>query len=388
MKTLLTFACLMVLAFTSAEVDACPDFDGNGTVDIADFLLFINHFGTAEERYDLNADGQVNVADFLVFVEHFGKECPEEETDPGFNIDIVFVDESNFTETEKAIIQRAARRWEEVIVGDLSDADYSNEPVNYYDEDLEVRIVVNDVIDDLRIFIKYLDLGVEGPAGLGGPSWGIQRYNALKRRLELPDMGIILINNNDGFPNWLRDPGEHYEYYERLFFSFILHEIGHVLGIGSIWDHSHFGSHIESDDTDPHFTGHFAIKAFDEAGGTSYQGAKVPVNKDLAHWRDTIFGDEVMIQGWIEPNDTPISAITIQALADLGYKVDASKADPYRLPSRTTKPTTGLKRFIAEKLTRRHSPPIIRAKIQQTEFEQRDKGAVDGGGRADPAGVQ
>ena len=42
-----------------------PDFDGDGVVDTADFLLFVQHFGTAEERYDLNADGTVDAADFL-----------------------------------------------------------------------------------------------------------------------------------------------------------------------------------------------------------------------------------------------------------------------------------------------------------------------------------
>ena len=76
MKTLRTFAYLMVLAFTSAEAGVvCPDFNGDGAVNIPDFLIFVDHFGTVEERYDLNADGQVNIPDFLIFVDHFGKEC-------------------------------------------------------------------------------------------------------------------------------------------------------------------------------------------------------------------------------------------------------------------------------------------------------------------------
>ena len=53
-----------------------PDFNGDGVVDTADFLLFVQHFGTTEERYDLNADGTVDAADFLIFVEHFGKDAP------------------------------------------------------------------------------------------------------------------------------------------------------------------------------------------------------------------------------------------------------------------------------------------------------------------------
>lgn len=71
MKTLLTFAGLMVLAFANA--DACPDFDDNGTVDTNDLFLFVQNFGTTEARYDLNADGTVNLADFLIFTSQWGK---------------------------------------------------------------------------------------------------------------------------------------------------------------------------------------------------------------------------------------------------------------------------------------------------------------------------
>ena len=60
-----------------------PDFNGDGVVDTADFLLFVKHFGTTEERYDLNADGTVDAADFLIFVEHFGKDAPPSGTGSG-----------------------------------------------------------------------------------------------------------------------------------------------------------------------------------------------------------------------------------------------------------------------------------------------------------------
>ena len=70
-------------------------------------------------------------------------------------------------------------------------------------------------------------------------------------------------------------------------------------------------------------------------------GGKVPVaNKgtrpgsDDGHWRKSVFGTELMTPS-ISPNaeSNPLSAITIQSLADVGYTVDVSLADPYRLPS-------------------------------------------------------
>ena len=69
-----------VITFTAAS--ACPgDFDGNGRVDIADFLAFVNVFGSSSSdanynaRMDLDSNGSVNIADFLAFVKVFGTEC-------------------------------------------------------------------------------------------------------------------------------------------------------------------------------------------------------------------------------------------------------------------------------------------------------------------------
>ena len=61
----------------------------------------------------------------------------------------------------------------------------------------------------------------------------------------------------------------------------ILHEMGHVLGIGTLWDR--FGllrnpSLAAETEVDTHFAGVLAVEAFDGAGGASYTaGAKVPV---------------------------------------------------------------------------------------------------------------
>ncbi len=58
----------------------CPDFDGDGTVGIPDFLQFVNHFGTSrgdgtyQAKYDLDGNGAIGIPDFLSFVDNFGKE--------------------------------------------------------------------------------------------------------------------------------------------------------------------------------------------------------------------------------------------------------------------------------------------------------------------------
>ncbi len=59
--------------------EASADFDGNGTVDIPDFLLFVDVFGLKkgqeryETKYDLDGNDEIGIPDFLIFVDNFGK---------------------------------------------------------------------------------------------------------------------------------------------------------------------------------------------------------------------------------------------------------------------------------------------------------------------------
>ena len=67
-------------AVTSVASMPSPDFDGNGTVDIPDFLLFLDVFGLKvgqeeyEAKYDLDGNEVIGIPDFLIFVDNFGKE--------------------------------------------------------------------------------------------------------------------------------------------------------------------------------------------------------------------------------------------------------------------------------------------------------------------------
>ena len=55
------------------SVEAKSDFDGNGIIDFADFLLFVSAFGSSESQYDIDGNGAVDFTDFLMFVQVFGK---------------------------------------------------------------------------------------------------------------------------------------------------------------------------------------------------------------------------------------------------------------------------------------------------------------------------
>ena len=49
---------------------------------------------------------------------------------------------------------------------------------------------------------------------------------------------------------------------------------------------------------------------------------------------------ELMAGGQTSRGTKPLSAITIQSLADLGYTVDVTQADPYTLPGETWSKST------------------------------------------------
>jgi hypothetical protein len=113
--------------------------------------------------------------------------------------------------------------------------------------------------------------------------------------------------------------------------------MGHVLGIGTLW--SQLGLLADpslSGGTDPHFTGPLAITAFNNAGGGSYAGQKVPVEDTGgqgtadAHWRESVFDTELMT-GFVGVGTNPLSAITVQSLDDQGYTVNPGAADPFDL---------------------------------------------------------
>ncbi len=235
----------------------------------------------------------------------------------GFQVELEFL--SGLDPSFLAAFQAAAARWEEIIIGDVPDYGGSL-PAGGCQPVLE-----EGGIDDVKIYVtvKPID-GSGGVLGRAGPCY----YRAVGG--VFPLTGIMELDEADVAD--LQAAG--------LLDDVIVHEMGHILGFGTLWNASSNDFLVGGGTTDPYFNGAGAIAAFNAAGGGVRTDPKVPVENTGgsgtrdAHWRESVHNTELMT-GWIEGGgaSNPLSAITIASLADMGYTVDMSAADPYVLPN-------------------------------------------------------
>ena len=221
-----------------------------------------------------------------------------------FDIELVFLD--SFTEDQKNTLRLVAQRWMSVIAGDLPDYEFT-EAWSARCGDHSYTIPSGERIDDLRIYVTAFGVDdYQGAVGIGGPSH-------LRETTYLPLLGCMAFDLERA--NLLVTG---------------LHEIGHVLGFGTVWDELGFIRDLSRTDSnaDTHFNGPLATTAFDDAGGSNYTGKKVPLEKmDGSHWRYSVLEGELMVPS----GGGALSAITVQSMADLGYGVDDAYSDPYNL---------------------------------------------------------
>ena len=119
---------------------------------------------------------------------------------------------------------------------------------------------------------------------------------------------------------------------EGTFRSVILHEMGHVIGVGTLWEQ--LGLLRGAGTDNPTFTGLAAQTVFGVLSGSEPRAVPVantggPGTRE-GHWREAVFGNELMT-GFLSGERQPLSRLTAASLSDLGYEVDEAAADPYML---------------------------------------------------------
>jgi hypothetical protein len=239
-------------------------------------------------------------------------------TESPFEIEVRFT--GGLTERQRAAFAAAADRWTRIVVGDLPPVEIDGETV-----------------DDVLILAAGADIdGTGAVLGQAGPTH-------LRPGSMLPARGEMTFDLADLAT--LEDEG--------TLDDVITHEMGHVLGIGTLWDLK--GLVAGSGTNDPTFTGAGAVAEYAALGGAG----DVPVENTggpgtaEGHWRESRFENELM-SGFIGQAGNPLSRMTAASLADLGYHVDLDAAEPYALPPLTGPTAPSLRghggRFVVTRL--------------------------------------
>jgi len=193
----------------------------------------------------------------------------------------------------------AADRWTSVIVGDLPTARIAREN-----------------IDDLVIIAS--GIRIDGPGGILGQAGPTD----LRPGSLLPAKGVMEFDSAD-----LRAMEE-----DGTLGDVITHEMGHVIGIGTIWED--LGLLNGARTRNPRFRGEAANREWAQISGTN---TAVPVENTGGegtrdgHWRDSVLNKELMT-GFIAEPDNALSRITVASLQDIGYTVDLDAAEPFSRP--------------------------------------------------------
>ena len=288
------------LARSSAETDA------SGLASVGEWTL-----GSAGVNEVEAAVGNLPPVHFTATALEPEPEPQPAPTQPAGGYDITVRYTGSATPRQQQAVANAVARWRSVITSDLA-----NIPVNAQaNACFDGQPSLNETVDDLLLFVSFDSIdGVNRVLGEAGPCF-VRSDNSLPvighLRLDAADLGAM----------------------ERVgtLDDVVLHEIGHVLGIGTLW--SMKGLIAGAGGTDPHFTGAQALSAYRTLGGTA-TGAPIENTGGSGtrdgHWRESVFGNELMT-GYIGGIPNPLSTLTIASLQDLGYGAAAGAANGYTI---------------------------------------------------------
>jgi hypothetical protein len=262
-----------------------------------------------------------------------------------FTIDLRFL--GSGSPSQQAAFAAAKARWEQVIVGDIP-----NVTINIQNDTLctsdglpnPTPITVTGTVDDVVIFadLRSID-GVGNVLGAAGPC-----YIRSSGQNSHTVVGYMKFDTAD--LAGLEAGGE--------LTDVAFHEMGHVLGYGTLWSQPPNSLLAGGSGTNPFFSGTAARAAYlTEGGATSVTPAgtgcssspgsenfartQVPVENTGgagtagSHWEECVFFSEVMT-GYISGTVRPFSLTSLQSMADLGYTVDPLAADAFSLSTQPT----------------------------------------------------
>ena len=252
-----------------------------------------------------------------------------------YSVDVRFFGPTPSPEAAAAFIDAAARI-RATVIGELPDVNIPLETGSTgvaLDACGAAGVVVNEVVDDLVIYATITT--IDGPGKIlasAGPCY-VRRASGSACVPAAPSCNSFTII---GVMRFDVDDVNNLIATNRLN-GVVLHEMMHVVGVGTLW--SPKSLLIGRGGNDPRFVGQLGVAGCSAGGGPITCSGGIPVENSGgagtadAHWRESIFDTELMT-GFAEAPGitTPLSTMTIQSLADVGYVVNVQDADPYTIP--------------------------------------------------------
>lgn len=237
-----------------------------------------------------------------------------------------------FSAAVQSAFDAAEAFWERIIYGDQTDI-----PINTTNACGE-GVTINETVDDVIILAKFDS--IDGPGSVLGSAGAC----SLRAANGLSIYGVMRFDTAD--VAGLAASGQ--------LNTVILHEMGHVLGFSpGIWNLTNPPFNITRTClqnlsqplpnpvvNDTYFNCPSSLSRFDSIGGTSYTGGnKVPIENGApsggndgtinAHWRESVFGNELMTGFLNSGQANPLSVLTISSFEDIGYLVNYAAAEAY-----------------------------------------------------------
>jgi hypothetical protein len=236
-----------------------------------------------------------------------------------FNISLVFQDLGGLlpsaTERQIQVFEEAAARWEKIIIKDVPSITAVGGVVPSAFQGFPAIVQEGGTIDD--ILIEVVLAGIDGPGGILGAAGP----NFIRNVDNLTVTGFMFFDVAD------LDDLETLD----LFDEVIVHEMGHVLGIGTLWDFER--ALIQPGQGGfPYFDGRWGNQFWKNEGGKEFLPIEFRGGQGTAfsHWDEVILNNELMT-GFINLGENPLSRITAGSLRDLGYGTSMA-AEKYDLP--------------------------------------------------------
>jgi hypothetical protein len=232
-----------------------------------------------------------------------------------YNITLRFL--TPITDRQQEVFALAAERWERILINDVPSVTATDTPIPSSFIGFPPVAAVGETIDDIIIEVALAP--IDGPGSILGQAG--PRFIRTQDNLTLSGLMFFDVADLELLETF------------NLFEDVIVHEMGHVLGIGTLWSANR--SLLAGPVTNPYFTGKFANIHWKAEGGTDF----LPVENiggpgtRLSHWRESILQNELMT-GFINLGENPLSRITAGSLRDLGYKT-SMVGEKYDLPRNT-----------------------------------------------------